>query len=72
MSVLGHRTLAKAERYTRDADQARLATAAVTKWEDTSRTDSRRTDLPKPKRQVWEDRQKQKKNQSEQMESGAP
>ena len=36
MSVLGHRTLAKAERYTRDADQARLATAAVTKWEDTS------------------------------------
>jgi hypothetical protein len=33
MSVLGHRTLAEAERYTRDADQARLATDAVTKLE---------------------------------------
>ena len=31
MSVLGHRTLAEAEHYTRDADQARLATDAVTK-----------------------------------------
>lgn len=33
MAVLGHRTLAEAERYTREADQARLATAAVTKLE---------------------------------------
>ena len=33
MSVLGHRTLAEAERYTRDADQARLATDAVSKLE---------------------------------------
>jgi integrase len=33
MSVLGHRTLAEAERYTRDADQARLAKDAVTKLE---------------------------------------
>jgi integrase len=33
MSVLGHRTLAEAERYTRDADQVRLATDAVTKLE---------------------------------------
>jgi integrase len=33
MSVLGHRTLAEAERYTREADQARLATEAVTKLE---------------------------------------
>ena len=33
MSVLGHRTLAEAERYTRQADQVRLATEAVTKLE---------------------------------------
>jgi integrase len=33
MSVLGHRTLAEAERYTREADQAQLATKAVTKLE---------------------------------------
>jgi hypothetical protein len=30
---VGTRTLAEAKRYTRDADQARLATDAVTKWE---------------------------------------
>jgi hypothetical protein len=29
MAVLGHKTLAEAERYTREADQVRLATAAV-------------------------------------------
>ncbi len=33
---------------------------------------TRRTDLPKPKHPVWEKGRKQKKNQSEQMESGAP
>jgi hypothetical protein len=33
MSVLGHRTLAEAERYTREADQAWLATEAVAKLE---------------------------------------
>lgn len=33
MSVLGHKTLAEAERYTRAADQQRLATAAVAKLE---------------------------------------
>ena len=33
MAVLGHKTLAEAERYTRDADQASLATAAVAKLE---------------------------------------
>jgi integrase len=31
MAVLGHRTLSEAERYTRDADQARLATEALAK-----------------------------------------
>lgn len=33
MSVLGHKSLAEAERYTREADQARLANAAVSKLE---------------------------------------
>jgi integrase len=33
MSVLGHRTLAEAERYTRQADQAQLASAAFAKLE---------------------------------------
>jgi integrase len=33
MSILGHKTLAEAERYTRDADQQRLARAAVTRLE---------------------------------------
>nr|WP_246664600.1 tyrosine-type recombinase/integrase [Rhodoblastus acidophilus] len=33
MAVLGHKTLSEAERYTRDADQARLAEAAVTRLE---------------------------------------
>src|SRR5262249_2157238 len=36
MSILGHKTLAKAERYTRAADQAKLATAAVLKLEGRS------------------------------------
>jgi hypothetical protein len=33
MAVLGHKTLSEAERYTRDADQARLATEAFAKLE---------------------------------------
>jgi integrase len=33
MSVLGHQSLSEAERYTRDADQARLATGAFAKLE---------------------------------------
>jgi enterobacteria phage integrase len=33
MAVLGHKTLTEAERYTRDADQAQLATAALAKLE---------------------------------------
>ena len=36
MAVLGHRTLTEAERYTRDADQARLARAALAKLEGRS------------------------------------
>lgn len=37
MAVLGHKTLAEAERYTRDADQRRLARAAVSKLERRNR-----------------------------------
>jgi len=36
MSVLGHKTLAEAERYTRAADQEKLATAAVLRLEGRS------------------------------------
>jgi integrase len=33
MAVLGHKTLSEAERYTREADQARLASTALAKLE---------------------------------------
>jgi enterobacteria phage integrase len=33
MAVLGHKTLTEAERYTREADQAQLAMAALAKLE---------------------------------------
>ncbi len=33
MAILGHTTLAEAERYTEDADQARLADAAISRLE---------------------------------------
>jgi integrase len=33
MAVLGHKTLSEAERYTREANQAHLATAALAKLE---------------------------------------
>ena len=36
MAVLGHKTLTEAERYTREADQARLATEAIIKLEGRS------------------------------------
>ena len=39
MSILGHQTLAEAERYTRDADQARLAKAAMEKMVGQKLTD---------------------------------
>jgi integrase len=41
MAVLGHKTLAEAERYTRQADQAKPATAAVTKLERTESEQNR-------------------------------
>ena len=51
----------------RDADQARLATDAVTKLEGHKSNRLAQTKAPSLGRQA-----KQKKNQSEQMESGAP
>jgi enterobacteria phage integrase len=41
MAVLSHKTLAEAERYTRAADQSRLASAAVTKLERTESEQNR-------------------------------
>lgn len=46
MAVLGHRTLAEAERYTRDANQTTLATAAVTRLEDRKANKNAQTGLP--------------------------
>jgi integrase len=34
MAVLGHKSLAEAERYTRDADRQHLASAAIARLED--------------------------------------
>jgi hypothetical protein len=36
MAVLGHKSLTEAERYTREADQAQLASAAVAKLQGRS------------------------------------
>ncbi len=38
MAVLGHKTLTEAERYTRDADQAKLAEAAMARLERVKKT----------------------------------
>jgi enterobacteria phage integrase len=44
MAVLGHKTLSEAERYTREADQARLATTALAKLEGrTTNSDAQTT-----------------------------
>jgi len=56
MAVLGHKTLAEAERYTRDVDQARLASQAVIKLEGRRKNEPAQTGAPsleksrKPKR----------------------
>ena len=57
MSVLGHKTLAEAERYTRQADQARLATAAVVKLEARNANE----DCPNPAFRFGEKGEKQRK-----------
>jgi hypothetical protein len=66
MSVLGHTTLAEAEHYTEEADQAGLAEDAVIKLE------GRRTELPKPLPWVWGKRRIRVENQNERSEAGAP
>ena len=43
MSILGHKTLAEAERYTREADQARLASSAILKLEGKNANKSTQT-----------------------------
>jgi hypothetical protein len=42
MAVLGHKTLSEAERYTRDADETRLADEAIAQI-----ANQRRTEIPK-------------------------
>ena len=44
MAVLGHKTLAEAERYTREADQVWLATEAMTKLEGRTTNRNAQTD----------------------------
>lgn len=44
MSILGHKTLSEAERYTRDADQEKLAKAAIVRLE----TGQKGNKVPKP------------------------
>lgn len=43
MAILGHKTLAEAERYTREADQARLAAAAIVTLEAQTRNTNSQT-----------------------------
>jgi integrase len=58
MSVLGHKSLAEAERYTREADQARLARSGVIKLEARKRN---RDSQPGPK-EVGKNREKKGKS----------
>jgi len=60
MAILGHTTLAEAERYTEEADQAGLAEDAVIKLEGHSANN-----LPKPLQQVWEISKKRKEIQND-------
>ena len=46
MAVLGHKSLAEAERYTRDADQIRLATAAMSRLEEQTENEVAQTARP--------------------------
>ena len=47
MAVLGHKTLSEAERYTRDADQARLALAAMRRLEAQTTNETPQTTMEK-------------------------
>jgi integrase len=44
MSILGHKTLAETEKYTRDASQRTLATSAISKLEGSKREQAPQTD----------------------------
>jgi len=60
MSVLGHATLAEAERYTEEADQAGLTEDALIKLE----AQKARAEFPKPPLAIWEMDQKVKENRT--------
>jgi integrase len=68
MSVLGHTTLAEAERY----PPKRLIRRVWQRTQSSSLKDTRRTGLPKPLLKVWEKYQKAMENQSESKWAGAP
>lgn len=65
--MLGHKTLAEAERNTRDADQARLAIDAMAKLEGRSMNRIAQTES-----MVLGRNSKRTKNRSEQKRTGAP
>ena len=67
MSVLGHKTLTEAERYTRAADQAGLPSQQCR-----SLKDRRRTESPKPTSKGLGKSRKAKTIQSEQIRTGGP
>ena len=67
MSVLGHTTLAEAERYTEEADQAGLAEDAVIKLEGHKANRFAQTAF-----QVWGKRQNQRKIKVKTGRAGAP
>ena len=67
MAVLGHKTLAEAERYTRDADKVRLATGTIARLRDT-----RGTKLPKPHPASLGKSRNRKEDQNDDVLLGAP
>jgi hypothetical protein len=67
MAVLGHKTLSEAERYTRDADQLLLASAAVGRLEGRNANSTAQTNPDSLGK-----KQKIKGNQCEQIRTGAP
>jgi len=67
MAVLGHKTLAEAERYTRDADQPRLASAAITKLEG-----RKRNRVAQPHLASLGKCRKRKEDQNDELWTGAP
>ncbi len=56
MSILGHRSLAEAERYTKEADQKRLAAAAISRLEGQTGTKA-----PNPNERISPNRRRRRK-----------